>query len=216
FYEALALKLLDTPNEDVRTWAIRLVGDDNKCSRAFRDALVLLAKMGPSARVRSQMGCTCKRLPAEDCLAVVSVLLRWEDDADDPHIPLLLWWAMESKAISHPPSTLLVLGDDREVWRAPIVQRTIIERLARRYMAAGGDWGIHGPLVMLNLAPREEDKLKVIAGMEQALQGKGLPKVPDALAYSLAELRKKHPDHLTLLRLMLRPNDDAAHKQALA
>ena len=49
FDEDFAAKLLNHPNEDVRTWAIRLVGDGKKVSPGFRDRLIALARTEKSA-----------------------------------------------------------------------------------------------------------------------------------------------------------------------
>ena len=75
FDEDFAAKLLDHPNEDVRTWAIRLIADGKKVSPSFRDRLVALARTEKSATVRCQLACSAKRLPGPDCLAIVRELL---------------------------------------------------------------------------------------------------------------------------------------------
>jgi len=74
FDEDFAAKLLDHPNPDVRTWAIRLVGDSKKVSSGFRDQLVSLARTETSATVRSQL-CLFVQAPARaglsaDCPAI--------------------------------------------------------------------------------------------------------------------------------------------------
>jgi putative membrane-bound dehydrogenase-like protein len=214
FDEALALDLLSHANEDVRAWAIRLVGDECKCSQAFRDALVKLAKTEPSPRVRSQLACSARRLPGEDCLPIVRELLNRNEDAADQHIPLLLWWAVESKAVSHRDAVVALL-EDPVLWKAPLVEGTLLERLGRRYAAEGGDADWRACRRLLELAPTDKDRLKIAAGMEQGLQARGLTKMPAALAEAVAALRQQHPDNLTVLRLALRLGDDDAHRAAL-
>ena len=105
FDEDFAAQLLDHPNEDVRTWTIRLLGDGKKVSPGFRDRLVALARTEKSPTVRCQLACSAKRLPGPDCLAIVRELLRRDEDADDPFIPMLLWWAIEDKAITDRDAT---------------------------------------------------------------------------------------------------------------
>ncbi len=53
FDEDFAGRLLEHPNEHVRTWAIRLVGDGKKVSPGFRDQLVALARTETSPTVRA-------------------------------------------------------------------------------------------------------------------------------------------------------------------
>ena len=86
--------------------------------------------------VRSQLACSCKRLPAGDCLPIVRELLRHGEDVSDPHIPLLLWWAIEDKAIAYRHDVLALL-EHPDAWRQPLVKRFLLERLARRYLAEG-------------------------------------------------------------------------------
>ena len=56
---------------------------------------------------------------------------------NDPHIPLLLWWAVEDKAVGHREQVLDLL--DRTGWQTPLVRNILLERLARRYAAEGTD-----------------------------------------------------------------------------
>ena len=62
--EEFALQLFDHPNEDVRAWTVRLLGDTKHVAPAVRARLVRLARSDDSPTVRSQLACTAKRLPA--------------------------------------------------------------------------------------------------------------------------------------------------------
>src|SRR5262249_40622786 len=129
-------KSLNHANEDVRTWTVRLLGDAKKVTPEIAAALVALARTDPSPTVRSQLACSAKRLPCDQCLAIVRELLKRNDDVNDPHIPLLLWWAIESKAISHRDQVVALL-QNAESWRMPIIRTTILERIGRRFLAEG-------------------------------------------------------------------------------
>ncbi|HEY1858955.1 MAG TPA: HEAT repeat domain-containing protein [Gemmataceae bacterium] len=156
FDEALAEKLLTHANEDVRTWTIRFLGDAKKVSPDIRRQLVATARTDASPTVRSQLACTCKRLPTKDALPIVRELLQRSEDEGDPHIPLLLWWAIEDKAIAHRD---LVLGllDKPEMWKKPLMQKYLVERLARRFMAEGTDADYAACAHLLAAAPGKEE-----------------------------------------------------------
>lgn len=134
--EQTAQRLLKHRDENIRAWAVRLMGDDCAVSAGIADSFVELAKTDPSSRVRSQLACTARRLPVETAIPLVVELLKRDADADDPHIPLLLWWAVERHAIA---------GQDRWLGRltAPqmlsrrMVRDVVVERLMKRYAAAG-------------------------------------------------------------------------------
>src|SRR5262249_42590976 len=111
FDDSLAFTTLRHANDDVRAWTVRLLCDPKKVSPRILTALVALACSDPSPTVRSQLACSAKRLPGAECLAIVRQLLWRKEDVSDPHIPLLLWWAIEDKAISHREQILALLHD---------------------------------------------------------------------------------------------------------
>ncbi len=187
FDEEIALKLLDHANEHVRAWTIRLLGDERKLTPELRKRLLLLARHEPSCVVRNQLACTCKRLNARDALPIVRGLLARREDADDPQIPMLLWWAIEDKAVSDRERVLELL-DDPETWTWPIVRRHIVERLARRYAAEMTDQGFASCAYLLERAPSAGDVERLIDGMDKALVGRPLARVPAALQKPLATL----------------------------
>ena len=103
---------------------------------AMAAALARRAAIEPDVEVRSQLACSAKRLPARDALSIVRALLARSEDARDIHLPLLLWWAIESK-VGTDPEAVLALFKDRAIWELPMVRTAIEERLMRRFAAAG-------------------------------------------------------------------------------
>ncbi len=69
-------------------------------------------------------------------LPIVRALLARSEDERDIHIPLLIWWALESK-VATDPELVLAAFSESETWNLPIVKSTIVERLMRRFAAAG-------------------------------------------------------------------------------
>jgi putative membrane-bound dehydrogenase-like protein len=211
-----ALALLDHPSADVRAWTVRLLGDERQAlPPAIHARLVALATSEPSPTVRSQLACTCKRLAAADALPIVEQLLRRGEDADDLHIPLLLWWAIEDKAISDRQPVLDLLASG-ETWRLPIVRDTLVERLARRYLAEKSETGYAACARLLAMAPRREDVHRLIAAMDKDASGQRLEKVPTALEKPLAELWRQESSDPTLTRFALRMGSREAYQRALA
>ena len=207
FDETFALEQLDHPNENVRTWTVRLLGDSRKISRPLREKLIHLARTESSAVVRSQLASSCKRLPAGDALPVIRQMMLRHDDQDDPHIPLLLWWAIEDKLENNLGSIMAWLKDE-ELFQAPVFSQRIAPRLAQRYSFELGDrvfydfsddyQAVYSPwksnytpsisqknLVicarLLRLAPTPEAVGRLIEGMEEGLRGRVLSSVPDVL-----------------------------------
>src|SRR5262249_24589164 len=98
--EATALGMLDHTDPYVRQWTIRLLGDGNRIPESITGRLIKLAREEKDVEVRSQLACSLKRLPARDLLPIWRQLLTHDEDVKDPHLPLLLWWAIESKCDS--------------------------------------------------------------------------------------------------------------------
>jgi putative membrane-bound dehydrogenase-like protein len=213
--DAFALKLFDHPNEDVRAWTVRLLCDPKKVSPTVASRLVELAKGETSPTVRSQLACSAKRLPGRDCVPIVRELLRHKEDVSDPHIPLLIWWAVEDKAI-HDRELVLGLLDAPESWRLPLVRQYIVERLGRRYMAEGGETDFATCARLLAAAPGPEEVRLLVQGMEKALEGRQLPKVPDVLEKQLSGLWAKQSADPLLVRFALRLGSAQGYERALA
>jgi putative membrane-bound dehydrogenase-like protein len=219
FDEKMAARCLHHPLPDVRNWTTRFLGDPPRfgqvqtgLSSPILSGLSELAMVEKSPSVRSQLACTCKRLPGEHAIPIIRKLLLCYEDADDPHIPLLLWWAIESKSLSDRHQVLAILNDP-EIWHAPLMGRWIVERLARRYMAEG-DQGYASCAWLLNHSPGSKETTLLIQGMEKALEGRQLKAVPPELEKALASLWTSQANPL-VVRFGLRLGSPAAYDVAM-
>jgi putative heme-binding domain-containing protein len=140
----------------------------------------------PDVEVRSQLACAAKRLPAREGLPIVGALLARSEDARDIHIPLLLWWAIESK-VATDPEAVLALFQDRATWDLAIVKAIIAERLMRRFAAAGTRPDLANCVRLLALAPGPDHIKRLMAGFEAASAGRSLSGLPPELARAVAE-----------------------------
>src|SRR5262249_38765183 len=131
-----------------------------------------------------------------DCLAIVRQLLRHDEDVKDAHIPLLLWWAIEDKAVTHREQVLGLL-QDAAAWRVPVIRGTILERIGRRYLADGGEANLAACARLVAAAPGQVELEALLRGMERALEGRRLLAVPATLEKQLASLVKDQPGNLT-------------------
>jgi putative heme-binding domain-containing protein len=201
--EDLSLAFLDHPSEHVRAWTIRLLGDARRVPKRHLDRLIHLAQHEASPTVRSQLACTCKRLPGPAALAIIERLLDRSEDLADPHIPLLLWWAIEDKTVSD-RARVLKLVDSAEAWNRPITRSAIVTRLARRYLAEGAPGGYAACASLLGLAPTAAERQRLIGAMEEQMDGQHLDQPPLALAAAFTPLLKQDHPSSALVRLALR------------
>jgi putative membrane-bound dehydrogenase-like protein len=199
----LALKLLDHPSEHVRSWTIRWLGDQKEITPSISARFLALAATEPSSTVRSQLACTCKRLKGPVALPIVDQLCNRVEDLSDPHIPLLLWWAIEDKAISDRPQVLQLFGT-AAAWQRPLTQAIILERLVRRYLAEATPDDFAACATLLAAAPTSDDRERLIRAMELQMAGKQLQIAPPHLTAALQALLALPNPSSPLVRLGLR------------
>jgi putative membrane-bound dehydrogenase-like protein len=209
FDEQLAAETLGHADPFVRLWTVRLLGDDKKVSPALAKQFAAMARSEPSVFVRSQLASTAKRLPAADALPIVRHLLAHDEDVGDIHLPLLLWWAIESKCESDRDG-VVALFEDSTLWRLPMVRTHILHRLMRRYAAAGTRKDLLTCARLLRLAPDAAASKQLLRGFEEAFHGRPLGNLPAELAEALAKYAGSS------IVLGLRQNRPEAVEKALA
>jgi len=161
---------------------------------------VAVARSDSSPTVRSQLACSAKRLPGQDCLPIVRQLLQRREDVDDPHIPLLLWWAIEDKAISDRPQVLALFAA-AEAWRQPLI-RGVLPRLVRRYAAEGTGDGYASCQKLWDAAP-ETHRESMLAALFQGLteRSRGLSAVSAAGLFDAVAAADEQPEVAERTRL---------------
>lgn len=183
--EPRMLQALKHPDPFVRLWTVRLACDEKRVSSALAAALVAMAENEPNVEARAQLACSAKRLAARDGLAIVKALLGHDEDVADVHQPLLLWWAVEAQVETDPEAVLELLKASA-TWRRPLVQGAIIERLMRRFAAAGSRADLTRCARLLAMAPGPDDVKRLMTGFEAAYAGRSTGALPDDLASALA------------------------------
>src|SRR6185369_17208628 len=192
----------------VRLWTVRLACDDGAVSDDVAKKLADLAYRDSNVEVRSQLASSARRLPAAQALPIVKNLAQRSQDVDDIHIPLLLWWAIESKADTD-RDAVLALFSDKAFWDQPIVSKHLAERLMRRYAATGQRKDLLTAAKLLELAPTKEHAGRLMAGLEAAYEGRTLANLPAELVTAMTKAGATSPT------LKLRQGEPAAVAEAL-
>jgi putative membrane-bound dehydrogenase-like protein len=210
------------PDEHVRAWTIRLTTDQGGSLPPG-----ILAGLGNdrSPIVLAQLACSARRMEPTDALVTLRQLQRNPVAARDPHLPLLIWWAIEEHVSRQvrlageekgvPPGTgangaMLREWVDREAASDAAVERLrqdLLEKMARRLTATdvpprwlGSLWSSYPPPVLLR-------------GMAQGLEGRSLPAVPEPLRQPLEQYRQHQPNDLLVHVVLARMNDAAAREK---
>lgn len=207
----LKLKWLHHPNANIRRWIVRLWGDD----RSGHEALARLATSEHDAEVRSQLASTAKRISSRLALPIIEALITHHEDMTDPHLPLLIWWALEAHVEDWPRvSQLFATSAFQE---SPIAQQFLVERLSRRYAASGEFEQLEHVVDLIELARRDDNQAlehRLLRGVEEALAGREPPRMPMRLSRALERYRESIGQHP--LVASIRRRDPQAIKQGIA
>ncbi len=217
FSEGFATEVLGHRSAHLRRWAVRFLGDEGTVSPALARRLIELAGKEPDVTVRSQLASSAKRLPPAVGLPIVRHLVLGDKDGGDPHIPLLLWWAVERHAITS-MNDVVSLFETKEAWKSSLARQTILPRLMRRLAAEGTSPSLTGCARLLVSAPSAGERDRLLVALDEGLRDRprdaGKPSV--ALETALAGLWKEDTQDINLIRLMMRLGDKTAHRRALA
>ncbi|MCE9608846.1 MAG: ThuA domain-containing protein [Chthoniobacter sp.] len=186
FSDGVARQTLAHKEPQVRLWTVRLLGDATKVSNDLAASLAALGATEPDLEVRGQLACTARRLPASDALPIVRNLLARNEDADDNRIPLLLWWAIEAQAETAREAVVKLFADPA-LWRLPMVQKHVLERVMRRYAMAGARRDLLVCAQLFLLSPGPEQTARLMAGFEAAFKGRPMPSLPGELTEAMAK-----------------------------
>ncbi|MFP6899352.1 MAG: PVC-type heme-binding CxxCH protein, partial [Opitutales bacterium] len=231
FDDELATFALSRKYPPLRLWAVRLACDDlgfshkrpvaglrdslggrqdpkARLSPDFFQRLLSQARVEPYAEVRSQMAASARRLPSDQALPLVHILLARNEDLDDPFLPLMLWWALDAQA-DHAREDLLALFEDPAFRKLPMVERHVLPRILRRFALQGRRQDLLACARLLRLATDKAEVAKFLEGFEIAYQGRSMEGLPQELVKELAKMGRSS------LTLRLRLGEPKAMVEAL-
>ena len=205
--DELGISLLDHQDPHVRVWTIRLLCDRKQLTPKLAQTLAQLARNESDIEVRAQLACSAKRLDADACLDIANGLVHHSDDAKDSRMPLLIWWAIETKADD--PRTLALFCDP-DFAQQPFVEEHLLNRIMRRYAQSGSRKDLLRCASLLQSASQETQTKQYLAGFEVAYQGRSLQGLPPELSAAIIESGGGS------FELRLRQGDPSSLKTAMA
>jgi putative membrane-bound dehydrogenase-like protein len=123
--DGLRDSLMSSEDEYVRAWAIRLDVEDREASPEVLGRFISLARSDSSPVVRLHLASAMQRLPLDQRWPVIEALADHEEDADDPNIPLMTWYAVEPMVKADPTRAMRLL----ETAKIPLLRQHIARRL---------------------------------------------------------------------------------------
>ncbi len=170
--ESWLLEQRNHENEHIRTWAVRLMVDEGTPSAEVVEAFQSLAAEDPSGLVLLYLASALPRLELADRWALAETLSSRGEFAEDPVLPLLIWYGIASVVPELPDRAVALAGS------SPLktVRKHIARRLTEDLEDAPGP-----PNQLVALASQSTDsarRLDLLTGMADALQGRRRASAP--------------------------------------
>jgi len=210
-----AAKLLDHLDADVRAWGVRLLGDEPFVSSALAKRMLEMALHESSVSVRAQLACTARRLAPALGLEVAQRLLLRDLDGNDPHVPLLLWWAVEHHAFADLEDTLARFTTPT-AWQSTMIRSIILGRLARRLASERSVAADDACARLIASAPSNAACRPVLAALNLAMRERPAGTIAPRLSQAVVALANNDPSDVTLTCLSARTGSCAAVERARA
>ncbi len=153
------IDLLADKDQYIRGWAIQFLGEDAPISSKGRQAMAILAQKEPSPIVRRYLAGALQRMNESDRWDIAESLVQSGTDANDPNIPLLLWFGIEP-LVANQPQKALALANKSHI-------PSIVQKIARRLV----DGDQMTPLVV-ELGRKTDIQFDLLQGMVAGLEGR--------------------------------------------
>jgi putative membrane-bound dehydrogenase-like protein len=124
--EELLHAQLSSPEEYLRAWAVQLEMEDRRPCPAALSRMVEMARSDPSPVVRLYLASACQRMTLEERWPIVERLADRSEDAEDPNLPLMVWYAAEPMGGADPARAIEFIRRAR----LPIHREFMSRRLA--------------------------------------------------------------------------------------
>ena len=172
--------LLEDKQEYVRSWAIKLLVEDEKPSFAAVKRLASLAKKESSPVVRRNLAGALQRISKNNRWDIATALVQYNEDAEDPNIPMMLWFGIEP-LITDKPEKALALVQHSKI-------PSLVQKIARRLV----DGNKMEPLIAA-LGEKSNFQMDLLDGMLAGLEGNSELKEPSNWAATYKHLHS-NPD----------------------
>jgi putative heme-binding domain-containing protein len=157
-------KALTDSSEYVRAWAIQLALEDATPSPELLRRLAVMARSDSSPVVRLYLAAGLQRLPAAQRWDVLEALVGHAEDAGDPNLPLMEWYAAEPLADADASRALSLAG------RAKLP--SLLTFMVRRIGSGSKQGSIELIVKTLGRTTETATQRSILLGLAEALKGR--------------------------------------------
>jgi putative membrane-bound dehydrogenase-like protein len=181
---ALRASALHDKSDFVRAWAIQLALEepDTERSRSFLARLAEMAKTDPSPVVRLYLASGLQRMALESRWDILANLATHAEDAADPNLPLLYWYAAEPLADKDIPRVLALVEESK----IPL----LLAFMVRRVGSAATPQALSYLVARLAKTDDKAVQLTYLRGMQDGLKGRRDVPMPAGWSDAYTELSR--------------------------
>jgi len=201
--EAELIALLKDNDPYVRGWAVQFLVEDKNSSQAALQAMNQLAKKESSAVVRLYLAAALQRMDVQNRWGIAESLLQYSQDADDPNIPLMLWFAIESLVTENTEDALALARKSQ--------LPSITQNIARRLVDAN-----ELDVLVTALTKKSTVQIPLLEGMLAGLEGRSDLKAPSNWEKVYKKLQANKQTTSTALAIAQQFGSTEAAKQMIS
>ncbi|QDU79312.1 Cytochrome c [Polystyrenella longa] len=182
-------ELLRSPEEWLRSWAIRLAMDDRYVTSDLLSRFIQLAEQEESPRVRLELASALQRMPRPYRWMIAPYLLNRAQDQEDPYLPLMIWYGINEAIEQYPQQGVDLIS----LTELPQVRELIARQLANE------------PALYEKLANSSYDivRLDLLRGIQTALLGQKQVEKPAAWDQVRKRMATSNNPEIELLTTLL-------------
>ena len=204
FTEDELIQSLSDKDPHVRSWAVRMLCEDQAPPRQALDRFTRMAKDDPSPVVRLHLASALQRMDHGEKWGIAAGLLNHPEDAEDHNIPKMIWYGIEPLIAEHPQKFMeLALHSD-------LPQLT--QFMARRAVDAD-----ELELLASTVSKGGTNTAYLLEGMLSGMEGRTDLEVPSNWK-TVSETLSRSPEHVRQLAVQVSDlfGDTEATQRALA
>ncbi len=169
---------LDDADEWLRAWAVRLLAEGKAPSSPTLVKFAAMARGDASPLVRLELASALQRMPVPARRPIAEDLVAHGGDANDPSIPLMLWYGIEPTV----PLDRAGAVDLAERSQIPLIRQYIARRIVAADDRAGDGIGIAAVVGRLGASADPGFQSELLEGLREALRGRKAVVVPEGWA----------------------------------
>ena len=186
------LSQLKHDDEHVRVWAIRLLADGKTPTSEAIKAMTAMAPGERSGLVLLYLASTLQKMPTADRWPLAEGLAGRSEYADDPVLPLMIWYGLEPVVPDDPARAVRLAGSSG----IPLLSRLITRRVSENIDQVSTPVAA---LVSLAAQSKPDRSRLILTGMTEALRGRR--KAPAPASWASARKVFENSDDETVKRL---------------